>query len=120
MDTEDCKEAERKLAAVEKAMSGVSDKLDALADNINSLDSSDLLEETNQEKLTKKQRKQKAKEFLNKRYPKLALLLKEIKELVEGVSFEIDNIKNEAEAAIEDIGEAESLIEEAREKLERF
>jgi chromosome segregation ATPase len=114
------KEAEKKIATITTAFEAVSDKLEALQEAIDCCETTNFANEKDEEKLTKKQRKEKAKAFLKQKFPKLFSELQEIKELIDSVSFEVDEIAGDAETAIENIGEAEQLIEEAREKLDRF
>jgi chromosome segregation ATPase len=118
-EIDDLKNAEQKIAAVREAFEALSEQIETLADAIEGCETIDFISES-AKKLTKKQRKEKAKELLKKKFPKLFSYLQEIKELVESVSFEIEDISGEAETAIENISQAEGLIAEAREKLEGF
>ncbi len=114
------KEAEKKITTITAAFEAVSDKLEALQEAIDCCETTNFVNEKDEEKLTKKQRKEKAKAFLKQKFPKLFSELQEIKELIDSVSFEVGEIAGNAETAIENIGEAEQLIEEAREKIEGF
>ena len=114
------KEAEKKIATITTAFEAVSDKLEALREAIDCCETTNFVNEKDEEKLTKKQKKEKSKAFLKQKFPKLFSELQEIKELIDSVSFEVDEISGDAVTAIENIGEAEQLIEEAREKIEGF
>ncbi len=59
---EDCKEAEKNLALIEEVINGIYDKIDSLADALNSIDANSLMEEIKREKLTKKHGAPKKKE----------------------------------------------------------
>ncbi len=115
MDKTELDTAEKKIEEFTAKIETISEALETLIDELDntSLIASDGIRNKG-DKITKKE----AKEKFERKYPKIFLQLKEIKELIDGINYTVEDINDEITDVIESLNLAESAISEAKERFE--
>lgn len=76
----------------------------------------DISKEITQEKLTKKQRREKALNFLKERFPQINKEFDELDSFIQGIGLRITDLNSSLEEKLDDLEDAERLIEEVEDK----
>ena len=113
-------EFDKSLEEIKKSLKRLSDffgKVNDLTEEIwLNLDVDDISKEITQEKLTKKQRREKALNFLKERFPQINKEFDELDCFIHGIGLRITALNDGLEDKLSDLEDAERLIEEVEDK----